>query len=254
MPPLPAHSRNPVAQAAFFLWGLAADLAVALCTIGFGAAAIVGTFATRKGWPADVLGHYWGRCILAACGIRVEVQGLEHLDPHQGYVIISNHLSNFDVFAIIGSLPINVHFITKKELLRVPVLGQALSLSNHIMIDRSKPDQAINEINRRVTARIGEGFGVLFFAEGTRSEDGQVHAFKKGGVSLALQTGLPVVPLSISGTRKFLPRKAAVIRPYGRVRIVLGAPIATAGLSPDQRDELNETVRQIVVANYVADY
>jgi 1-acyl-sn-glycerol-3-phosphate acyltransferase len=229
-------------------------LAVALCTIVFGTAAIIATFVTRRGWPADVLGRYWGRCILAACGIRVDVQGLDHLDPQRGYVLISNHLSNFDVFAIIGSLPINVHFITKRELLRVPVLGQALTLSNHIVIDRAKPEEAIEEINRRVAARMGEGFGVLFFAEGTRSEDGQVRAFKKGGVSLALQTGLPIIPLSISGTRKFLPRKAAIIHPHGRVRIVLGVPIATAGLPRDRRDELNETVRRIIVANYVADY
>ncbi len=253
MPPPPARSRHPVARVAFFLWGLAADLAVAVCTLAFATGAIIGTFVTRKGWPADLMGRYWGRSILAACGIRVDVEGLERLDPHQGYVLISNHLSNFDVFSII-SLPINVHFVAKKELLRVPVFGRALTLSNHIMIDRAKPEEAIAEINRRVAARLGEGFGVLFFAEGTRSADGQVKAFKKGGVSLALQTGLPIVPLSISGTRKFLPRKAAIIRPCGRVRIVLGAPIVTAGVSLDRRDELNEAVRKIIVANYVADY
>ena len=95
---------------------------------------------------------------------------------------------------------------------------------------------------------------ILFFAEGTRSPDGEVHEFKKGGVALAIRTGLPVVPMSISGTRKFLPKGCEVIRPGGRVRIVVDEPIDTAGLSADARNELNERVRERVGRNYVRDY
>ena len=95
--------------------------------------------------------------------------------------------------------------------------------------------------------------GILFYAEGTRSRDGKVNEFKKGGVSLAISTQLPVVPMSVSGTRKFLPRGCAVIRPGGRVRIVLADPIPTTGLTWDDRDALNERVRSVVVSNFVED-
>ncbi|HUI27974.1 MAG TPA: lysophospholipid acyltransferase family protein, partial [Candidatus Kryptonia bacterium] len=112
----------------------------------------------------------------------------------------------------------------------------------------------IEIINRQARERIGEGFCILFYAEGTRSRDGKVHAFKKGGASLALQTGLPIIPMSVCGTRKFLPRGSAIIRPSGRVKIVLAEPIETAGLSVAARDELTERVRAVVVKNFVEDY
>jgi 1-acyl-sn-glycerol-3-phosphate acyltransferase len=94
----------------------------------------------------------------------------------------------------------------------------------------------------------------LFYAEGTRSSDGAVHAFKRGGVTLALRTQLPIVPLSISGTRKFLPKRSVVIRPGGRVRIVLAPPIPTADRPLEARDELNTRVRDVIIGNYVEDY
>src|SRR5262249_25938737 len=142
----------------------------------------------------------------------------------------------------------------KQELLRVPVFGRALQMSNHIVIDRSNPAEAIARINERARNEQGSHFGILFFAEGTRSLDGKVHAFKKGGVSLALQTGLPVVPVSISGTRKFHPKGSARIHPGGRVRIVLGAPIETRDCKFEQRDKLNDQVREQVIAGYIENY
>jgi len=125
-------------------------------------------------------------------------------------------------------------------------------LSEHIVIDRQNPISAIEKINT-AAARTPEGIGILFYAEGTRSRDGKIHEFKKGGVSLALQTKLPIVPMTVSGTRKFLPRGCAVIRPGGRVRIVLGEPVPTADLSFEARDELNERIRRTVIENYVED-
>jgi 1-acyl-sn-glycerol-3-phosphate acyltransferase len=150
-------------------------------------------------------------------------------------------------------MPFTVRFVAKKELLRLPVFGQALALSDHIVIDRQDPQSAIEKINA-ATARTPEGIGILFYAEGTRSRDGKVHEFKKGGVSLALRSGLPIVPMSVSGTRKFLPRGCAVIRPGGRVRIVVAEPIPTSELAFESRDELTEQVRAIVVSNFVEEF
>ncbi|MFN8640613.1 MAG: lysophospholipid acyltransferase family protein [Candidatus Binatia bacterium] len=233
-----------------YLWGLGADAWIAVSTIVLGTAATVLALITRRGWPIDVLGRLWSRGIVRVCGIDLEVQGLERLQPGQSYIFISNHLSNFDIWCTLARMPFAVHFVAKKELLRIPVFGQALAVSNHIVIDRADPAAAIARINA-ATARQQAGMRILFYAEGTRSRDGRVHEFKKGGVSLALLTQLPIVPLSVSGTRKFLPRGCAVIRPGGRVRLVLGEPIPTAGLPFEARDELNARVRQAVVANFV---
>lgn len=238
----------------YVMWGLAADCAVAAATIGWGTLAIVLTLATRRGWPVDVFGPIWARWILKACGIRVDVAGLEHVDRCRSYVFISNHLSNFDVWATLGALPLKIHFVAKKELTKVPVFGWSLALSNHIVIDRSNPEDAIRHINARIAQQIDDGFCIVFFAEGTRSPDGKVHAFKKGGVTLAIRAGLPIVPMSVSGTRRFLPKGRLAIQPGGRVRIVLGKPIDTTTYSLDQRDELNQLVRNVVIENFVEDY
>lgn len=235
-----------------YLWGLVADAWIFSSTIILGLVAIVGTLLTRSGRPSDWVGELWSRWILRVCGIDVEIEGLERLRPGQSYVLICNHLSNFDIWCTLGRMPFTVRFVAKKELLRLPVFGLALGLSEHIVIDRQNPDAAIDKINA-AAARAPQGIGILFYAEGTRSRDGNVHEFKRGGVSLALRAGIPIVPMSVSGTRKFLPRGCAVIRPGGRVRIVFAEPIPTAGLSFDRRDELNERVRQIVIGNYVED-
>ena len=246
----PAKTSGAIA----WMWGLAADLAIFVYTVGFGTLAVVATLVTRKPWPVDVLAPIWSRWVLTACGIHVDVVGLAHVDPKKPYVIICNHLSNLDILVTLVALPLKIRFIAKKELLRLPFFGQALALSGNIVIDRSHPDEAIARINARVAQQIDEGFCILFYAEGTRSPDGKVGAFKKGGVTLALRTGLPIVPMSVSGTRKFLPKGKAVIRPGGRVRIVIDAPIETTAYTEDRRDELNARVRSIVVKNYIEDY
>lgn len=236
-----------------YLWGLAADIWIFTSTILFALLAIAGTLLLRRGWVADRIGRVWSRAIVRVCGIDLEIQGLQRLTPGQSYILISNHLSNFDIWCTLGFLPLPIRFVAKQELLRLPVFGQALRLSEHIVIDRQHPQAAIERINRAARTAPA-GIGILFYAEGTRSRDGKVHAFKKGGVSLALSTGLPIVPVSVSGTRKFLPRGCAVIRPGGRVRIVLDTPIATAGLPFEARDALNEQVRQAVLRHFVEEY
>ncbi len=236
-----------------YLWGLCADIGIVLYTLILGPLAILAALITRRGWPVDVLGRLWCRLIVWTCGIRVEVDGLEHLVPGRSYILISNHLSNFDIWCTLATVPATIRFVAKKELLRVPVFGQALAVSDHIVIDRQDPESAIATINA-AALRSPEGVCILFYAEGTRSPDGKVHAFKKGGVTLALRTQLPIIPMSISGTRKFLPKGCAVIRPSGRVKIVFDAPIETAGLSLDRRDELNERIRERVLSNFIEHY
>ncbi len=251
-----SNQRPPAWPIWRLVWGILADAIVAVITIMLAIPAIVVTMVTRRTWAIDSLAPIWSRIVLFVCGVRVEVHGLEDIDPGRSYVIISNHLSNFDIWVTLAALPMRLRFVAKEELLRIPFFGTALRMSDHIVIDRSKPDDAVARINARVAAqaKAGKPFCILFFAEGTRSPDGRVHAFKKGGVTLALRTGLPIVPLSISGTAKLLPKNAYLIRPRGRVKLVLATPIETAGMSLDERDALNERVRAIVVSNFDPDF
>jgi len=236
------------------VWGVAAAAAIFLITVWWGLLAILLIVITGRGWPTDVFGRIWCRWILKVCGIHVDVVGLEGIDPTKSYVIISNHLSNFDIWTTYAAIPLKLRFVAKKELLRLPIFGQALALSDHIVIDRAHPEEAVAKINARVSREIDKGFCILFYAEGTRSRDGSIGPFKKGGATLAIRTGLPIIPMSISGTRKFLPRSSVIIRPGGRVKIVLGEPIPTAGYPLERRDELNELVRAVVLNNYREDY
>lgn len=234
------------------VWGAAADVLVACWTIFLAIPAILFTMVTRRTWAIDFLAPIWSRVILWICGVRVEVRGLERLNPHRSYILISNHLSNFDIWVTLAAVPLRIRFVAKKELLRIPFFGTALAMSDHIVIDRSNPEKAVRQINERVAqqARGGKPFCLLFYAEGTRSPDGRVQPFKKGGVTLALRTGLPIVPVAISGTRKLLPKNALLIRPGGRVRLVFSDPIETKGRTLEDREELNEQVRRIVIENY----
>jgi len=238
------------------VWGVVAHELVSAVTILLAIPAIVATIVTRRTWAIDFLAPIWSRIILFICGVRVDVVGLEHVDPNRSYVIISNHLSNFDIWATLAALPLRLRFVAKEELLRIPFFGTALRMSDHIVIDRSKPEDAVARINARVAAQAqgGKPFCLLFYAEGTRSPDGQIHAFKKGGVTLALRTGLPIIPLAISGTWKLLPKNALLIRPGGKVKIVLAPPIETTGMTLDDRDALNERVRATIVENFDPDY
>jgi 1-acyl-sn-glycerol-3-phosphate acyltransferase len=238
--------RNPIR----FLWGLGADVFIFFWTLALGTTATVLTLLTRRPVIIDVLGRLWCKGIVRACGIEVEVRGLEHLQPNRSYVLLSNHLSNFDIWCTLAAVPLPIHFVAKKELLKIPVFGQALAISDHIVIDRSRPEDAVEVINRRATAQIRGGFAILFYAEGTRSPDGKVGPFKKGGTVLGLRTGLPIVPMSVSGTRKFLPKRSFIIRPGGKVLIVLDEPIETRGVALEERDALTARVRDAVIRNY----
>lgn len=235
------------------LWGLIADVFIFWWTVVLGSLAVLLTLLTRSGYWVDVLGVFWCKGIVKVCGIQVEVRGLENLEPGRSYVLVSNHLSNFDIWCTLAELPMRIHFVAKKELLKLPFFGWALGVSDHIVIDRQQPEKAVEVINRRVAEQLGRGFCILFYAEGTRSQDGTVGPFKKGGTVLALRTGLPLVPLSVSGTRKFLPKRSMIIRPGGKVLIVLDKPIETKGVALEDRDQLTAIAREAVIRNYDPD-
>ena len=206
----------------------------------------IATFDQRASYRVCQL---WVWINLVACGVRVHVQRLGSLDPRHAYVFMSNHVSQYDVLAVVAALEeFQLRWVAKKELTRIPVFGWALKHSGHIIIDRSNHEQAIASL-RAARTQMEDGISVMIFPEGTRGAAGQpLLPFKKGGFMLALETGFPVVPLAIRGSGRILPR-GSLSPASGDIEVVVGPPIPVAGLD---RDELMRRVRDFL-SSYVDD-
>jgi 1-acyl-sn-glycerol-3-phosphate acyltransferase len=165
----------------------------------------------------------WGRFLAWMVPVRVEVEGRERIDPNQSYVVVANHQSQFDIPVIYGWIGLDLRWVAKAELSRIPFVAAGCRAIGHIFIDRSNPDQARTAINRAV-GRLKPGTGLMFFAEGTRSRTGELLAFKKGAFRVAVDQQLPVLPVTVVDTREIMPSRSLRIRP-GTVRMIVHAPI-----------------------------
>jgi 1-acyl-sn-glycerol-3-phosphate acyltransferase len=216
-----------------------------LFTMVLGAAAILAALVTRKSNASHILGRWWGNLTLWTAGVTVQVHGLEHIDPASSYVYAANHQSWFDIFAMLGKLPVQFRWLAKTELFKVFVLGRAMAAAGYIPIDRSNRRQAFESI-KLAAQRVREGTSVVIFPEGTRSLDGKLQDFKKGGFILAIQSQHPIVPISISGTHTILPKTGQWRIHPGLVQMTIGRPISTEGLTAKDRDQLIEQVREAI--------
>jgi 1-acyl-sn-glycerol-3-phosphate acyltransferase len=196
------------------------------------------------------LGRVWIRWILATFRVRVEAAGLENVPTHAPVILMSNHQSLVDIAAIISTLPRTQswRFVAKKELARVPIFGQALVASGHVIIDRGNRARAVESL-RRAARIIRAGTTVIVFPEGTRSPTGKLRAFKSGPFHLAQEAQVPIVPVTVSGSQRITPKGQLVVH-RGVVKITYGKPIPTRGVAPDARRELAARVRDAIVRGY----
>ena len=193
-------------------------------------------------WMARKL---WAPVVLWAAGVRVEADPFPDLKPEQPYVFMSNHQSFFDVAAAYYAIDHPFRYVAKKSLVYVPILGWYLLMSGHILIDRGNRRRAMGSL-RRAGEKIARGISILIFPEGTRSPDGTVRGFKKGPFLLALMAQVPIVPVAVEGSRHVLPKGSNRVTP-GTIRVRLGDPIPTKGLTLADRDRLMDLVHQKLV-------
>lgn len=221
---------------------------VVIWTILFALPAFLGSLVERKGYVAHFCARLWARMILFSGGVRVRISGLEHLQQDQPYVFMSNHESALDIPILIRSLPYQVRMMAKKELFRIPLFGWAIALGGYIKVDRTNTERAIASL-REAAQRIPlQGVSVLVFPEGTRSPAGKLRRFKKGGFAFAMDTGYPVVPVTVRGSRRRIPKGALAIRP-GRVEVIVGPPIPTRDYTRETRSQLVEATREVILDN-----
>ena len=217
----------------------AAILVGSTVVFGLGTIAVALLAGARRAYHVALM---WARLNRWASGARVTARGLENLDRSRSYVFMSNHESNADIIAIAYALQdFQLRWVAKKELLRVPVFGAALRALGSVVIDRTDREAAI-EVYREARARMESGVSVMVFPEGTRGPGDALLPFKKGGFVLALETGMPIVPIGVLGTRAVMPRNGWTID-AGEVEVRIGRPIETAGRTLDDRNRLIEEVR-----------
>jgi 1-acyl-sn-glycerol-3-phosphate acyltransferase len=208
--------------------------AISIYTIVLGAASIVSSLFDRRGYFAHGCARAWSWLILKTTGVRVELEGLERVVPGTTYVFVSNHQSIYDIPVIFASLPYQLRIISKASLAQFPVLGWHLRRGGHLFVDRRRPDRA--GILRRWRALVSEGLSLLIFAEGTRSWEGRVARFKAGSFLLAIEAGLPIVPLAVIGTRQVMPKGRLRTEPAS-VRLIVHDPIRPPAIAaPTTRD------------------
>ena len=198
----------------------------------------------RQHWCASA----WSRMIARTVGARVSVHGSEHLRAGASYVFLSTHQSYLDIPVMLGYLPAQLRIAAKREVFLIPFLGWHMRRAGHISINRGSTAEAISAL-QRAAREIREGTSVFLFPEGTRTRDGSLQPFKKGGFKLAIQARLPVVPVTIIGTRQLLPRDSFVFRP-GPVEMYLDAPIPTDGMTDEDLPALMRAVRDAMAAHF----
>lgn len=200
----------------------------------------------RPGGVYDWSNTDWSRDILRAAGTPVVAEGVDGIPRDQPVMYASNHSSMFDIWALFATLPGTVRFVAKKELFRIPLLGRAMLAVGHVPIDRAARKSAFAAYDE-AARMIRGGTSVLVFPEGTRSRTGELLPFKNAPFGLAIAAQVPIIPVYIHHTFEILPKGAWRLRPRP-IRLVVGPPISTAGLQPDDRERLRDVVRAAMVA------
>jgi len=227
----------------FFVWSC-----IVLATLVLGFFTFVTYPFDRKGRVVHRYARLWGKVALHANRVKVLVEGIEHLKEKGPYIFMSNHQGSYDIFALLGHLPFQFKWLAKKELFSIPFLGWTMAAAGYISIDREGTRETIKAMNK-AAQKIREGMSVVIFPEGSRSSDGSIQPFKKGGFTLAIKSKVPIVPIAITGSRQIMP-KDRLTATSGKIRIRIDHPIETQHCSLKDRKSLMEKVRETISKNF----
>lgn len=214
--------------------------------VGMGAAAVALHRTTRDRERVWRFAKARARTLEWMLGVEVRVHGLARLDPTEAYVFAPNHQSHLDILALLGHLPGRTRFAAKRDLWRHAVVGGVLDTLGMVPIDRQRPEQAAEALNRAAVTPES----LVVFPEGTRSRDGRLGDFKQGAFVIAIRSGMPIVPVTCVGTRRLMPRGSRLVVLAGPVDLHVHAPIPTAGLRDDDRPALMARVREAILSEH----
>lgn len=217
-----------------------------LATALFGIPAIFAALLPPRGDWFLRFARGWARTLLMIAGVRVRVKDGGRLAQGRSFVVVANHESFCDVLVLLAHLPMQVRFLAKRSVFRVPILGWSIAAAGFIPVDREERSRSAAAVDAALR-RLKGGRSVVVFPEETRTRSGELLPFKKGAAHLALKSGLPILPLGLAGTFRVLPRGTLLITP-GPVVLAVGDPIETAGRSPRERAALTDEVKARVLA------
>jgi 1-acyl-sn-glycerol-3-phosphate acyltransferase len=221
---------------------------VVLVTLVLGIVVILVAFFSRTGNSPHLIARAWARSILIVASIPVRIEGIENLNIDGSYILMPNHQSNFDIPVLLGCLPVQFRWLAKAELFKIPIFGRGMRGCGYISIDRSNRKSAFRSL-AEAAQKIRNGVSVLIFPEGTRSWDGEIQPFKKGGFVLSVDAGVPIIPIVISGTRAVMPKGKLLIRKQP-VEMTILAPITTSDYTRKSKDELMGVVKDTISEAY----
>jgi len=229
--------RNAMYSAINIIW-------IVAVTIILGSTTIVTSFFSEKGNGPHLVARAWARSILWVARIKVVVKGLDNLPLYAPCILMPIHQSNFDIPVLLGRLPVQFRWLAKAELFKIPIFGRGMRGCGYISIDRSNRKSAFKSL-ANAAQKIRDGASVLIFPEGTRSRDGEIRAFKKGGFVLTVDAGVPIVPIIIYGTRTIMPKGSLLMKPFDVYMEIL-PPVPSSGYTRKTKDLLMKEVRDII--------
>ena len=215
---------------------------IAVYTIVLGTLSLTSSLVSRTGRFAHGCARAWSWLILATTGVDVETRGVERVTANRSYLFVSNHQSIYDIPVLFWHLPFQLRILAKDSLGKFPFLGWHLARTGHVLVRRQNPGAGVF---KKVSALMRAGDSLIVFPEGTRSIDGRVGKFKGGIFLLAIEAGLPIVPVAVDRTR-FVMRKGRLTPCPGHVTLQVFDPIETSSLSKEDARALAERVRNII--------
>ena len=215
---------------------------IVIATIFFGTLAIITGFFSKTGNLPHMVATMWARTILFVSRVKIRTTGVENLDKEKSYIFMANHQSNFDILAVFAGLPFQFRWLAKAELFRIPIFAQGMRGCGYISIDRKNRESAFKSLNEAAD-KIKNGASVMIFPEGTRSRDGKLLPFKKGGFVLARNAGVPITPIVITGSLEIMPKTRLRIK-SGEISITILPQINTALYKDQDKEVLMDLVRE----------
>ena len=226
---------------------LIADPTVILATILFSTISFFVSFFDSSGRAMASVARMWGRVLLLASGVHVQLEGIEHIDPNSSYIFMSNHTSYMDTPVVLANISVQFRFLAKRGLFQIPLLGTHLRRAGHIPVPREDPRAAVKTLQLAAETIQQKKISLLVFPEGGRSRDGVLRPFKEGGAYIAIRAGVPIVPLVLTGGRHVLPYGGGIVK-SGTIVMRILPPIETTGLSLKDRGALTDKVRTLLLA------
>jgi len=220
-------------------------IAIACSTVLFGLPAIPAAFLPPRGDWFLRFARGWARTILAVSGISVRVLRADRLRTEGSFVIVANHESFTDILVLLANLPVQLRFLAKRSIFRIPILGWSIRAAGFVPVDRGNKTRSAATVEAALSL-LEAGRSLVLFPEETRTRTGELLPFRRGAALLALRSRFPLLPLGLAGTRRLLPR-GTLLTAAGQVVLSVGEPIRVDGRSPRDRDAVTEEVRREIL-------